>query len=137
MKWFLEGLKKYAIVTGRSRRKEYWLFSLWVLIFGVLLSLISFLIARIANYDTVKFSNMVHLIYSITVFFPSFSVTVRRLHDTGRSGIIFILVFIPVVNLYLLYLLLKAGDIGPNEYGNDPKWNENSELTAKNIETKE
>jgi len=64
-------------------------------------------------------------IASLAILVPSLAVTARRLHDTGKPTWYIVLGFIPIVSLYLLYLLIQEGDKGPNEFGPDPKADEN------------
>jgi uncharacterized membrane protein YhaH (DUF805 family) len=50
------------------------------------------------------------------------AVSIRRLHDIGKSGWFWFIGLIPIVNLYLVYLTcIKKGDVGHNQYGPDPK----------------
>ena len=52
------------------------------------------------------------------------------LHDTNRSGWYLLIGLIPIVNLYLIYLMFKEGDTGANQYGPDPKGIENTDPFA-------
>jgi uncharacterized membrane protein YhaH (DUF805 family) len=48
-------------------------------------------------------------------------ITIKRFHDLDRPGIHFLLLLIPLYNIYLAFvLLLKKGTEGPNRYGEDP-----------------
>lgn len=61
-------------------------------------------------------------LYSLAVFLPSLGVTVRRLHDIGKSGWWVLLGFIPLVGvLVLLFFLVKDSEAGSNAYGPNPK----------------
>ncbi|PWK46010.1 uncharacterized membrane protein YhaH (DUF805 family) [Pseudomonas sp. OV226] len=60
-------------------------------------------------------------IYSLAVMLPGLGALVRRLHDTGRSGWFCLLMFIPLVNLYLIYLLVQDSQPSTNAYGVSPK----------------
>jgi uncharacterized membrane protein YhaH (DUF805 family) len=44
----------------------------------------------------------------------------KRLHDTEHGGWYCLLLFVPVANLYLTFLVLSPGSIGPNKYGPEP-----------------
>ena len=99
--------EKYATFTGRARRSEFWWFSLATLLLGMVLGLIGIKIL----------SGIVNL----ALLIPSIAVGVRRLHDIGKSGWWYLLAFVPLVNLYLLYLLIKDSQPGENEYGPNPK----------------
>jgi uncharacterized membrane protein YhaH (DUF805 family) len=102
MNWYFEVLKKYAVFSGRARRKEYWMFFLFNMI-------ISFLLTFIDR----KGSAM--SLYSLALLVPAIAVGVRRMHDTDHSGwwILF-----PVVNLVFA---VQEGQQGSNRFGADPK----------------
>ena len=60
--------------------------------------------------------------FALGTLLPSIAVAVRRLHDTGRSGLWLLLGIIPLLGaIVLLYFTVQEGDVGPNEYGEDPK----------------
>jgi uncharacterized membrane protein YhaH (DUF805 family) len=77
MSWYFEVLRKYAVFNGRARRKEYWNFILINFIITVILGTIDFLTGSVILLES---------IYTLVVLIPSLAVTVRRLHDTNRSG---------------------------------------------------
>ncbi|MFU3807238.1 DUF805 domain-containing protein [Pseudomonas aeruginosa] len=52
---------------------------------------------------------------------PALGVTARRLHDINKSGWWMLIALIPIVGLYLIYLLAKDSDAGQNQYGQNPK----------------
>ena len=107
-----EALKKYATFQGRARRKEYWLFFLLYLI----CYMIAFFI-DIATGTLIIFTSIVVL----GLLVPAISVSVRRLHDTDRSGWFFLLGFVPIVGLVLLIFFCLDGTAGENRFGPDPK----------------
>lgn len=112
MKWYLEVLKKYAVFSGRARRKEYWMFILFNLIIGFALGLIE----GIVGGGTPKGDRSILItIYQLAILIPSIAVGVRRMHDTNHNG--WWLLF-PVVNLVFAVL---EGTQGENRYGSDPK----------------
>ncbi|HLS30133.1 MAG TPA: DUF805 domain-containing protein [Flavobacteriaceae bacterium] len=126
MKWYLKGLRKYAEFNGRARRKEYWMFVLFNMIF-------SFVAAVIDNLAGIAIPEMGYgLFYGLFVlvmFIPGLAVTVRRLHDIGKSGWMFFVVLIPLIGgIWLFILMLTDSDPGVNQYGANPK-----EVTALNI----
>ena len=56
------------------------------------------------------------------MFIPGLAVMVRRLHDVGKSGWMYFIVFIPIVGvIWLMVLLLTDSDAGENQYGQNPK----------------
>lgn len=101
-------LQKYAQFSGRSRRSEYWYFTLFSTIIGLILKY-----AGIA-----AGSPFIDTIYSLGVLIPSIAVGVRRMHDVGKSG------WFLLIPLYNLILACTDGTPGDNEYGPDPKGRE-------------
>ena len=114
MNWYLEVLKKYAVFSGRARRKEYWMFFLFNIIIAFAIGFVTGFIGAAFGIGT-ALSNATNLIYNLAIFIPSIAVAIRRMHDIGRSGwwILF-----PVVNLVFLCLDSQPGE---NEYGPNPK----------------
>jgi uncharacterized membrane protein YhaH (DUF805 family) len=87
---------KYVDFEGEASRPEFWWFFLFV---GV----VSFALAVVSN----KLSGL----FSLAVLVPFIAVTVRRLHDTNRSGWWVLVWFVPVVGwLILVFLLVQEGD---------------------------
>jgi uncharacterized membrane protein YhaH (DUF805 family) len=61
-------------------------------------------------------------LYSLGVFLPGIAVAVRRLHDVGKSGWMYLLIFLPVIGwIWLIVLFATEGETGTNKYGDDPK----------------
>ena len=119
MSWYLEVWKKYAVFGGRARRKEYWMFFLINLIISVVLIAIDNLIGTFSPQASV---GLLESIYSLAVLIPSLAVTVRRLHDTGRTGWWILIGLIPVIGgIVLLIFMLLDSEPGSNEYGPNPK----------------
>ena len=111
MNWYLQVLQKYGVFDGRSRRKEYWFFVL----FSTLISLL--LIAIDSATGTLRSG-----IYSLAVLVPSLAVSVRRLHDTNRTGWWLLLGIVPFIGpIVLLVFFASDGNPDDNEYGPNPK----------------
>jgi uncharacterized membrane protein YhaH (DUF805 family) len=106
MKWFLMALKKYADFNGRSRRSEYWYFSLIFLVIYIALFALATQVSAIG---------ILLGIFALGMLVPSFAVAIRRMHDVGKSG------WYILIPIYSLILACTAGDVGTNEYGPDPK----------------
>ena len=106
MEWYVSVLKKYAVFSGRARRKEYWMFALVNTIISAVIGLI---VGSIGLSE--HFSN----IYPLAVLVPAIAVGVRRLHDIDRSGW---WILVPIWNLVLL---CTNGTSGENRFGPDPK----------------
>ena len=102
---FITVLKKYSDFESSSSRKEYWMFVLFNIVFSSLASIIS---------------PKISMLYSLFVFIPALAVTVRRLHDVGKSGWMLLIIFIPLIGpIWLLYLLLQKGDSLNEFFAND------------------
>ena len=99
MDWYLDVLKnKYATFSGRARRKEYWMFLLINLVVSVALALIDSLIGSVSESGMGLLSS----VYSIGVLIPSLALSVRRLHDIGRTGWWELISIIPVIGAVVL-----------------------------------
>ena len=114
MNWYLTLMtQKYASFSGRARRTEYWMFFLVYFVIALVIGVVEGLLS-IGGYLTGIFA-LVHLL-------PSLGVTVRRLHDSGRSGWWVLVSLIPVIGaLVLRYFMVISGQPQANEYGPDPK----------------
>ncbi len=116
MEWFLMSFKKYADFSGRSRRKEYWMFVLFniIVVLGV-----AFIGAGIGLQDYIAIPLG---LYVLAIIIPSLALAVRRLHDQGKSGWYILVRFIPVIGgVWFLVLMCVDGDSRSNEYGLNPK----------------
>jgi uncharacterized membrane protein YhaH (DUF805 family) len=113
MEYFTAALQKYADFTGRARRKEYWMFILFYLIFNLVLALVD----KLLGLGIDLFS----LLYSLALLIPSISIAARRLHDTGRSGWWQLILLIPLIGIIVLIVFLTQDSQEDNEYGTNPK----------------
>lgn len=124
MGWYLVALKKYAVFSGRSTRKEFWLFTLINMLINLSLALLffvqSFLFHPFVMWDQALIALAV---FNVIICLPSLGVSIRRLHDTDRSGWFICLNVIPVLGTVLLiFFLCLEGSIGDNQFGEDPSW---------------
>ena len=119
MSCYLEVLKKYAVFNGRARRMEYWMFILFNIIITVVLALIDYLTGTFSPRVGV---GLLGGLYALAVLIPSLAVTVRRLHDTGRTGWWILIGLIPVIGgIVLLIFMVLDSEPGANQYGPNPK----------------
>ncbi|WP_166921259.1 DUF805 domain-containing protein [Flavobacterium poyangense] len=111
--------ENYANFNGRARRSEYWYYCLA----SILISLAFGVLDYFSEFTFIDGQfGILRGVYSLAVFIPNIAVTVRRLHDIGKSGWFMFIVFIPVIGvIWFLISLCTAGDNGTNEYGVDPK----------------
>jgi uncharacterized membrane protein YhaH (DUF805 family) len=118
MNWYLEVLKKYAVFQGRARRMEYWMFTL----FNVLITIALMIIGAILGISGDGGSNLLSTLYSLAVLLPGLAVSVRRLHDTDRSGWWLLIGLIPLIGaIVLLIFMVQDSQPNENQYGPNPK----------------
>ena len=121
MNWYLEPLKKYAVFTGRARKKEFWTFTLINIVIGILLTNID---QASGTYIYMQYGNgygVLNGVFSLIVLIPGIAVMIRRLHDTGRSGFFIFLGLIPIIGfIVLIIFMLQNSAAGENLYGNSP-----------------
>lgn len=111
--------ENYANFSGRARRSEYWYYFLANLIILIMAAVIDNVTGL--NFEPLPYG-VLYSLYALATFLPGLAVTVRRLHDVGKSGWFYFIVLIPIIGAFwLLYLLIKEGDQGTNSYGPDPK----------------
>jgi uncharacterized membrane protein YhaH (DUF805 family) len=119
MSWFMTALKKYAVFSGRSRRREYWYFGLFYLIFYAVLAIVD---GITGSFDFRSGLGLFTGIWTLALLIPSIAVSVRRLHDTGRRGWWILLGVIPVIGaIILIVFLAQDSEAGTNRFGPNPK----------------
>ena len=141
MHWMILPLKRYAEFSGRSRRKEFWMFMLLQVIVVCVLVILTLVTggslaalegseaAAAVAAGSLSFTYILFGIWLLAVIIPSIALNVRRLHDRDMSGWWYlgyiVASFVPVVNLiaFVAYVVVMVlpGTPGPNRYGEDPK----------------
>ena len=98
MHWMLMPLKRYAELSGRSRRMEYWMFQLFMILVYVALMVLMMMVgggalmsggdpnALAAAGGAVMLIGGIYVLFGLVMFIPNLAVSIRRLHDTNRSG---------------------------------------------------
>ena len=134
MNWYLEVLKKYAVFDGRARRKEYWFFILFNILISMALGFIDQWtdnivhetdLGSLSGGNYIGFLGVLSGIYSLGVMIPAMAVSVRRLHDTDRSGWWLLINFVPVIGAFVFfYFMVLESNPERNEYGASPKGHE-------------
>ena len=156
MKWFIKAFNN-AEFEGRARRREYWIFHLVDKSIKLILFISAYFLLRYLYYNPWTYIEyhelfntlrVLFLLYMIVTIPPNISVTVRRLHDTNKSGGWWFLLAIPwcfslfaltellnKADIYLIaifcffpliifiYLMCKDSDKSDNKYGISPKYN--------------
>ncbi|MFA6662112.1 MAG: DUF805 domain-containing protein [Bacilli bacterium] len=147
MEWYLKVLNNYFNFKGRARRKEYWMFILYNLIFSIIIILVENMLnwnfkITIGEFPELQIG-IISTIYSLFILTPSLAVMTRRLHDTGKSGFWIFLLFAPYLSFifyfnnsifnviysattlvtYFIFIRFLLTNSSPeiNKYGKNPK----------------
>ena len=133
--YFLGTLKnRYADFNGRARRSEYWYFVLFSLLVNLALYILTFVLGAMNETLAVIGFGLI-CIYALAVIIPTLAVGVRRLHDTDKTGWLYLLILIPIIGpIILLVFFVTEGTRGTNKYGADPKALPGSEVQDHLIE---
>lgn len=125
MDWMLLPLKRYADFQGRSQRKEFWMFALFVFIVVFVLQILAGVFAAgsmsvdpntgaVVGGAGMGLIGIILILFYLAILVPSIAVGVRRMHDQDKSG------WFILVPIYNLILYCTPGTPGPNRYGPDP-----------------
>lgn len=128
MNWYFAVLSKYVQFQGRSRRKEFWFFTL----INAFISMACGLIDSTLQLPTVvEGYGILAALYAAFAFIPTVAVTVRRLHDQDRTGWWALIMLIPIIGiLVLLYFMLQDSKAGSNRFGSNPKENNSTTFSV-------
>lgn len=103
--------KKYFCFEGRAGRAEFWY---WVLV-CVIINVVLGIVDQIIGFEILEG------LFNLAVLLPGLGVSVRRLHDTNRSGWWLLLGLIPLVGAIIVIIFYaQAGQRGENQYGPEP-----------------
>jgi uncharacterized membrane protein YhaH (DUF805 family) len=120
MNWYIKVIQNYTNFKGRARRKEYWMFILINILITIALSYTDTIVHF--NNPFVSGVSALQSVYALAVLMPGIAVFVRRMHNIGKSGFWFFIVFVPIIGwIWLIVLLTTEGKSGRNRYGSDPK----------------
>jgi len=143
MEWMILPLKRYFDFQGRSRRLEFWMFSLLNVIVFSVLGLITFgtgstlgqIQAADPNDIGAMYASMLSgvgillVVWWLVILIPGIAVSVRRLHDREMTGWWYlgfiVLSVIPLIGfvatIAFIVVMALPGTPGPNKYGPSPK----------------
>ena len=118
MGWFIKVVKSFSF-SGRARRKEYWMFTLLVVFITILLG---FADKTLGTYMEGSELGFLGLGFFVLILVQAIAVSVRRLHDAGRTGWWFLVQFVPYLGtvVWVVFAVLP-GQKGENRFGPDPK----------------
>lgn len=110
----------YINFNGRARRKEFWQYIAVVIVLNAIAGIVAQILGVIGSVGT-TLGMIVAGAVGLGLLLPNIGAAVRRLHDTNKSGWFLLLILVPLVQFYIIYLLVVEGDKGANQYGEDPK----------------
>lgn len=122
MDWYIRVWQRYAEFSGRSRRMEYWMFTLVhaIILFVLCIGITGFGVLKQPAIGAT--SGLIAAAYGLAALIPCFAVTVRRLHDINKTGWWILISLVPVAGgIALLVMTFLEGTHGANQYGPDPK----------------
>ncbi|WBO23602.1 DUF805 domain-containing protein [Sphingomonas abietis] len=130
MEWMILPLKRYAQFSGRARRKEYWMYVLFLTIVAVIAAIVDTALGFGQTTANVTASSAFYgwhsngpigAIWLVANLVPMLAVGIRRLHDIDKSGWWLLISFVPLVGgIVLLVFTCLEGTRGPNRFGPDP-----------------
>ena len=112
---WLKMLANFSDFKGRTSREDYW----WAVVGNIIISIVLGLIGGLLG----SFGSVLVTLISLVLAVPGIALTVRRLHDIGKSGWFVLISLVPLVGVILLIVwLAKVGDEDDNQYGSNPKY---------------
>jgi len=120
MKEFLTVFRRWRDFSGRSSRREYWMFTLVLMIIAFVLGILDGVMLGVMGYTLNEAETQLFTLgnaYSLVTLIPSISVSVRRLHDIDKSGWWLLLVFTGIGILLIIYWACLGSDEDENRYG--------------------
>ena len=117
------GFDHYVKFDGRASRSAYWWWALFVfIIVGIVANVLDGVFGlqqfREFNGQMYAAGGVISGIATLALLLPNLSVTIRRLHDTDRSGWWWFIVIFPVIGwIIYLYFMIARGTPGPNRFG--------------------
>jgi len=118
MNGYTTAMRRYVEFSGRSSRSEFWLYTLVYVIIYLVAAVID---AFVFGMNVMQHIGIVTGIVALVHFIPSLAVSIRRLHDTDRSGWWLLIVFVPLIGaIWLVVLYCFSGTPGTNRFGSEP-----------------
>ena len=121
MNWYFNVWGKTFDISSRASRWEFWMWVLFTWIITIVLGFVDVLVADLTGSDEEFFPTLAALFWLVWQI-PGLTLTIRRLHDTGRRGWWLFISVVPLIGpLVLLVFMLQASQSGENQYGPNPK----------------
>ena len=116
-----KAISNFKDYNGRSRRCEFWFWTLGVMICTIILCIILLLLINIPVLDIIGY--ILAVIYSGAVFVITLPLSIRRLHDIGKSGWFILIGVVPIAGqIILLIFFCFDSQRQSNQYGQSPKY---------------
>jgi uncharacterized membrane protein YhaH (DUF805 family) len=124
----VRALRQFTRVSGRASVAEYWWFALFLALLWGALYLMASIVGSAGTSGGVGQAvgavllgvSLVVLVAAIALVVPAVAITVRRLHDSGRTGWWALLLPVPLLAVLVYFFCLLPGAIGANKYGEQP-----------------
>lgn len=117
MHYYIDAMRNYAVFAGRASRSQYWFFSLTLFIMLVVAMVIDQTVGDTTRDEP---AGLLTAIVYLAHLLPAISVTVRRFHDTDRSGWWILAGLVPLIGqIALLVFMCSPSTPGANRYGNN------------------
>lgn len=111
-----EFFKRYVDFSGRSTKRAYW----FVILFNIIVTSAIGILGRIPGLETL--GSVADSLYALACLIPGIALSVRRMHDTGRSGTSVLINLLPIVG-WIIFIVWCCGDSeGDNEWGYAPEF---------------
>ena len=123
MYWYIKVINQYSDFSSRARRQEYWMFALFNIVFAIIALMLDIFLGTTFEIQGLSIgTGFVSIVYSLFVLIPNLALSVRRLHDVGKSGWFLLIAFIPFIGgVWLLILFLTDSQAETNQWGPNPK----------------
>ncbi|AWN23516.1 DUF805 domain-containing protein [Deinococcus irradiatisoli] len=120
MNEFVQVFRKWNVFSGRARRREYWMFTLFYFVFGIVFGILDVVFGTVG--ESSASVGLFYGVYSLVMLFPSLAVLCRRLHDAGYNNWWLLISLVPLIGqLVLLIFTLQDSQPGSNKWGPNPK----------------
>lgn len=121
MNYYLKAFRNFSDFSGRARRKEYWMFVLFNILFAFAFLLLGTMMSGGSEENAMGI--ILYAGYALIAFIPGLAVGVRRLHDVNKSGWWFLIALVPIIGgIWLLVLFATESYAHTNRWGENPKY---------------
>lgn len=113
MKYYIEFWKRAFDFKGVASRTQYWVAMFANIIILFILGIITLNLGNLGD-NSENIYNIITSIYSVLIFIPSISISVRRLHDQNKSGWLYLICLIPLIGGLILFIFMLLGTVKEN-----------------------